>query len=79
MFELDLVIIGDGACINFVYVIVYMNMLGVFVLNNIFICECLIFCMESCVMGGTKVGVDFIFFEYTFVMVGDDVERGGIW
>lgn len=77
--EPDLVTIGDGACINFAHVIAHTNTLGAFALNNILIRERSTLCMESRVMGGTKVGADSILLEHTLAMVGDDVERGGIW
>ena len=77
--EPDLVTIGDGACINFAHVIAHTNTLGAFALNNIVIRERATLCMESRVMGGTSVGADSILLEHTLAMVGDDVERGGIW
>ena len=78
MVEPDLVVIEDGACVNFTHIICHTNTLGSFALNHIVIKSGATLSTESRIMGGVvmaRTGAP----EHTMAMVGDVVEPGDIW
>jgi acetyltransferase-like isoleucine patch superfamily enzyme len=79
MVEPDLVVIEDGAAVNFAHIICHTNTLGSFALNRIVIKSGATISTESRIMGGVVVGEDSVLLEHTMAMVGDVVEPGDIW
>ena len=79
MVEPDLVVIEDGACVNFTHIICHTNTLGSFALNHIVIKSGATLSTESRIMGGVVIGEDAVLLEHTMAMVGDVVEPGDIW
>ena len=79
MVEPDLVVIEDGACVNFAHIICHTNTLGSFALNHIVIKSGATLSTESRIMGGVVIGSDSVLLEHTLAMVGDVVEPGDIW
>jgi acetyltransferase-like isoleucine patch superfamily enzyme len=79
MVEPDLVVVEDGACVNFAHIICHTNTLGSFALNHIVIKSGATLSTESRIMGGVVVGEDAVLLEHTMAMVGDVVEPGDIW
>jgi acetyltransferase-like isoleucine patch superfamily enzyme len=77
--EPDLVVVEDGACVNFAHIICHTNTLGSFALNHIVIKSGATLSTESRIMGGVVVGEDAVLLEHTMAMVGDVVEPGDIW
>ena len=79
MVEPDLVVIEDGAAVNFAHIICHTNTLGSFALNHIVIKSGAALGTESRIMGGVVIGEDSVLLEHTMAMVGDVVEPGDIW
>ena len=79
MVEPDLVVVEDGACVNFAHIICHTNTLGSFALNHIVIKSGATLSTESRIMGGVVIGEDSVLLEHTMAMVGDVVEPGDIW
>ena len=77
MVEPDLVVIEDGACVNFTHIICHTNTLGSR-LNHIVIKSGATLSTESRIMGGVVIGEDAVLLEHTMAMVGDVVEPGDI-
>ena len=79
MTEPDLVSIGDGACINFAFIICHTNSRGVFSLNRIIIEEGATMRSWSRIMAGAVLGKNAMLLEHTLALVGDQVDGCIIW
>jgi acetyltransferase-like isoleucine patch superfamily enzyme len=79
MTEPDLVSIGDGACINYAFLICHTNSKGVFSLNRIAVGAGATMRSWSRIMAGGVVGTDARMLEHTLGLVGDRVDDGLVW
>ena len=76
MVEPDLVVVEDGACVNFAHIICHTNTLGSFALNHIVIKSGATLSTESRIMGGVVVGEDAVLLESSWPWSGTSSSRG---